>query len=157
MTRSRLHLGLQLAALGANVASFVVLALLSPGVLLLEPDVFSAALVESAWTVPIVLGLMAAALVVSDAEAATFDPAAAASALTKAAETALSCKKPGGPTGAVTVKLTFASNGIPSTVVVPAPFSGTPVGDCVEKAFRAAKIPAFDGAPVAAQKTFELR
>jgi hypothetical protein len=106
---------------------------------------------------PLLLGLLAAQLVVSDADAATFDPAAAASALTKAAESALSCKRPGGPTGSVTVKLTFASNGIPSTVVIPAPFAGTPVGECVEKSFRAAKIPAFDGAPVAAQKTFDLR
>jgi len=61
VTKSRLHARLQLAALLANVASFLVLALLAPGVLLLEPDVATAALVESAWTYPLVLGLAAIA------------------------------------------------------------------------------------------------
>ncbi len=58
---SRLHVRLQMAALGANAAAFVALALLAPGVLLLEPEVATAALVESAWTYPIVLGLSAIA------------------------------------------------------------------------------------------------
>ncbi len=61
MSGSRLHVRLQIAALIANVAAFLVLALLAPGVLLLEPGVATAALVESAWTYPLVLGLAAVA------------------------------------------------------------------------------------------------
>ena len=56
---SRLHVRLQMSALAANGAAFVALALLAPGVLLLEPEVATAALVESAWTYPLVLGLAA--------------------------------------------------------------------------------------------------
>lgn len=50
---SRLHLRLQIAALIATFLAFVVLALLAPGVLLLEPGAATAALVESAWTWPL--------------------------------------------------------------------------------------------------------
>jgi signal transduction histidine kinase len=56
---SRLHVRLQIAAFAANAAAFIALALLAPGVLLLEPQMATAALVESAWTYPIVLGLAA--------------------------------------------------------------------------------------------------
>ena len=55
----RLHVRLQGAALAANAAAFLALALLAPGVLLLEPEIAMAALVESAWTYPIVLGVTA--------------------------------------------------------------------------------------------------
>jgi hypothetical protein len=108
---------------------------------------------------PFLFGLIlgAAQLTAGEAEAATFDPTAAASALSKAADAAQSCKKAGGPTGSVTVKLTFAPAGIPDAVVVAPPFAGTPVGECVDKAFRLAKIPPFEGAPVTAQKTFDIR
>ena len=56
---SRLQVRLQMSALAANAVAFGALALLAPGVLLLEPEVATAALVESAWTYPIVLGLAA--------------------------------------------------------------------------------------------------
>jgi signal transduction histidine kinase len=52
---SRLHLRLQLAAIGFRAAWFLTLVLLAPGVLLLEPEVAVAALVESAWLYPLVL------------------------------------------------------------------------------------------------------
>lgn len=52
---SRLHLRLQLSAIGFRAAWFLTLVLLAPGVLLLEPEVAMAALVESAWLYPLVL------------------------------------------------------------------------------------------------------
>ncbi len=57
---SRLQTRLQLSALGFRLAWFVTLVLLAPGVLLLEPEVAIAALVESAWLYPAVLLLGAA-------------------------------------------------------------------------------------------------
>jgi signal transduction histidine kinase len=59
MTTSRLHMRLQVSSLLAMVATFVVLALLTPGVLLLEPGVATAALLESAWTFPVIAALAA--------------------------------------------------------------------------------------------------
>lgn len=53
-------LRLQLAALAALVTAFVLRTLLAPGVLLLEPDVASAALLSSAWVYPVVLALASA-------------------------------------------------------------------------------------------------
>lgn len=61
MNTSRLHVRLQVALLIAAASTFVVLALLAPGVLLLEPGVATASLVESAWTVPTIVALWAAA------------------------------------------------------------------------------------------------
>ena len=59
MNTSRLHVRLQVAMLVAAASSFIVLALLAPGVLLLEPGVATAALVESAWTFPTIVFLSA--------------------------------------------------------------------------------------------------
>lgn len=64
MSTSRLHVRLQVSALLAMVATFVVLALLTPGVLLLEPGVATAALVESAWTFPAIILLASATTLV---------------------------------------------------------------------------------------------
>ena len=55
MNTSRLHVRLQVALLVAAASTFVVLALLAPGVLLLEPGVATASLVESAWTLPTIV------------------------------------------------------------------------------------------------------
>jgi signal transduction histidine kinase len=52
---SRLQTRLQLSAIGFRLAWFVTLVLLAPGVLLLEPEVAIAALVECAWLYPAVL------------------------------------------------------------------------------------------------------
>lgn len=60
MNTSRLHVRLQVALLIAAASTFVVLALLAPGVLLLEPGVATASLVESAWTVPTIVVISAA-------------------------------------------------------------------------------------------------
>lgn len=59
MNPSRLHGRLQVASLLAVISTFIVLALLTPGVLLLEPGVATAALVESAWTFPTIMVLAA--------------------------------------------------------------------------------------------------
>jgi hypothetical protein len=59
MTTSRLHIRLQVALLVAAASTFIVLALLAPGVLLLEPGIATASLVESAWTVPTIVILSA--------------------------------------------------------------------------------------------------
>jgi len=59
MSTSRLLVRLQVSSLIAIASTFIVLALLTPGVLLLEPGVATAALVESAWTFPTILLLAA--------------------------------------------------------------------------------------------------
>ncbi len=59
MTTSRLHAGLQIAALVAAAATFAVLALLAPGVLLLEPGTATAIFVGSVWTFPVIVALAA--------------------------------------------------------------------------------------------------
>jgi hypothetical protein len=40
--------------------------------------------------------------------------------------------------------------------VVEGPFGGTPVGGCVAKLFRAAKVPPFTGDPVTVSKSFTI-
>lgn len=55
MISSRLHVRLLVSMLIASASAFIVLALLAPGVLLLEPGVATAALVESAWTFPAIV------------------------------------------------------------------------------------------------------
>ena len=64
MNPSRLHIRLQVSSLMAIMATFVVLSLLTPGVLLLEPGVATAALVESAWTFPAIIVLAGATTLV---------------------------------------------------------------------------------------------
>lgn len=64
MNPSRLHVRLQVASLLGVIATFIVLALLTPGVLLLEPGVATAALVESAWTFPAIIVLAGATTLV---------------------------------------------------------------------------------------------
>ncbi|MBI2389056.1 MAG: hypothetical protein HYV09_05505 [Deltaproteobacteria bacterium] len=64
MSTSRLHVRLQVAALIANASSFILLSLLAPGVLLLEPGIASAALGENAWTLPATMLLAAATTLV---------------------------------------------------------------------------------------------
>jgi len=60
MISSRLHVRLLVALMVAAASTFIVLALLAPGVLLLEPGVATAALVESAWTFPAIVAVSTA-------------------------------------------------------------------------------------------------
>ena len=85
------------------------------------------------------------------------DPLAAAAALRAAALSARRCKRHGGPTGAARVDVSFAPSGVPSSVRVGAPFSGTAVGRCIVGAFRGARMPAFQGSTFTASKTVTIK
>jgi hypothetical protein len=86
-----------------------------------------------------------------------FDTAAAKAALGAAAGNAASCKKNDGPTGSGKVTVTFSPSGrVTSANVTEGPFGGTPVGGCIAKLFRGAKVPAFSGDPVTVAKGFSI-
>lgn len=86
-----------------------------------------------------------------------FDKGAAVSALTSAASAASACKRPGGPTGAGRVTVTFAPSGRATTAnVTGGAYGGTPVGGCVANVFRRARVPAFGGSPVTVAKSFNI-
>ena len=87
------------------------------------------------------------------ARAPSFDRAAALRALSI---DVTSCARPEGPNGAGHAKITFDPNGSASSVVVDAPHGGTAVGACIQRRYRAAKIPAFDGAAIVVGKSFVL-
>lgn len=90
-------------------------------------------------------------------DAPPFDAAAAKAALGGAAAQAASCKTADGPTGKGQVQVTFAPTGnTTAATVTDATFAGTPVGACVGKLFRAAKVPAFSGASVTVSKSFAI-
>jgi hypothetical protein len=86
-----------------------------------------------------------------------FDTGAAKAALAGAAGNAANCKKPDGPTGSGKVTVTFSPSGrATSANVTEGPFGGTPVGGCIAKLFRSAKVPAFSGDPVTVSKGFTI-
>ena len=86
-----------------------------------------------------------------------FDTGAAKTALANAAAGAAGCKKADGPTGAGKVQVTFSPSGrATSANVIEGAFGGTPVGGCIAKLFRAAKVPAFSGDPVTVSKSFSV-
>jgi predicted Zn finger-like uncharacterized protein len=86
-----------------------------------------------------------------------FDTAAAKAALETASSSAASCKKDDGPTGRGKVQVTFSPNGrATSANVIDGPFGGTPVGGCIAKIFRGAKVPPFSGDPVTVAKSFTI-
>jgi hypothetical protein len=78
----------------------------------------------------------------------------AKAALEAAAESAHECRPAGGPRGSAAVKVTFAMSGdVVFVDVLGAPFAGTPIADCITRAFRKAHVPAFVGGSVSASKT----
>lgn len=86
-----------------------------------------------------------------------FNVGAAKSALASAAAGAAGCRAPSGPNGTGKVQVTFAPSGnVTSALIVSGPFGGTPVGSCVARTFRAAKVPAFDGSPMTVSKSFTI-
>jgi hypothetical protein len=86
-----------------------------------------------------------------------FDTGAAKAALASAASGVASCKKPFNPTGSGKVQVTFAPSGKATSVtMIEGAFDGSPVGSCVAKLFRAAKVPAFSGDPVTVAKSFTI-
>jgi hypothetical protein len=91
------------------------------------------------------------------ADKPSFDMSAAKAALEAAASSAPSCKTPDGPTGKGKVQVTFSPSGrATSANVIEGAFGGTPVGGCVAKLFRSARVPAFTGDPVTVAKSFTI-
>lgn len=85
-----------------------------------------------------------------------FDAQAARTAL--AAVSVESCGRPGGPTGAGHVSVTFGPTGfVTSAVVDGGPFNATPTGACIAARFRAVRIPPYAGSVVSVGRTFVLR
>jgi eukaryotic-like serine/threonine-protein kinase len=80
----------------------------------------------------------------------------ALTALSKAANSAASCQREGGPTGTGTASITFSPDGPVSSVSVSAPFAGTPVGTCIQTVFRGARVPPFSGSAVTLSKSFRI-
>ena len=97
----------------------------------------------------------AAAPPAETASGAPFDRGAASGAI--GAVNVQSCAKPGGPTGAGHVKITFAPNGSVSAAIIDSgPFNGTPVGGCIVGKFRGPHVPAFGGGPITVGKSFTI-
>jgi hypothetical protein len=80
----------------------------------------------------------------------------ALTALSRAASSAASCKRDGGPTGTGTASITFSPDGPVSSVGLSAPFAGTAVGSCVQTVFRSVHVPAFSGSSVTLSKSFRI-
>ena len=90
-------------------------------------------------------------------DAPPFSKASAISALTSAANSAGSCKKAGGPTGAGKATVTFAPSGrVTTATVAGGSYAGTGVGGCVASVFRRAHVPAFSGSSVTVSKSFQI-
>jgi hypothetical protein len=87
---------------------------------------------------------------------APLNRASALTALSNAATSVASCKRPGGPTGAGSVAVTFSPEGPVSSVNVSAPFGGTPTGSCIQTVFRNARVAAFSGSAVTLNKSFRI-
>lgn len=88
--------------------------------------------------------------------AAAFDKGAAKTALAAAASAAASCGAGGAPAKGK-IQVTFAPSGkVSGAQLVEGPFAGTTAGTCAMRHFRAAKVPAFAGAPVTVAKSFKV-
>ena len=91
------------------------------------------------------------------APTARFDAAATKVPLAQAASDAQACKQSGGPTGKVTVAVTFDPNGkVSSATISEEPFAGTPTGACISAALKRASIAPFSGLPGTVSKTFSI-
>ena len=91
------------------------------------------------------------------APTARFDPAATKAPLAEAAGQAQACKQSGGPTGKVTVVVTFDPSGkVSGATITDAPFAGTPTATCISAALKRATIAPFSGLPGTVSKTFSI-
>ncbi len=91
------------------------------------------------------------------APTARFDAAATKVPLAQAATDAQACKQSGGPTGKVTVVVSFDPSGkVSSATISDAPFAGTATGTCISSALKRAVIPPFSGLPGTVSKTFSI-
>jgi eukaryotic-like serine/threonine-protein kinase len=80
----------------------------------------------------------------------------ALAALSSAANSVAGCARADGPSGSGSASITFSPEGPVSAVRLSAPFAGTPVGACVQNAFRGAHVPAFSGSAVTLSKSFRI-
>jgi hypothetical protein len=88
----------------------------------------------------------------------SFDRGAALAALSQAASQSGGCKKPGDPSGVAKVNVTFAPSGKATSAQINGPpFAGTSTGSCLAKLFRSVTVPPFEGDPVSASKTVNIR
>jgi hypothetical protein len=86
-----------------------------------------------------------------------FDAAATKGPLAEAATQAQACKQSGGPTGKVTVVVTFDPSGkVSSATITDAPFAGTATAACISSALKRASIAPFSGLPGTVSKTFSI-
>lgn len=93
---------------------------------------------------------------VASATKAAFDKGAAIKALSAAASQSASCGAGGAP-GKGKIQVTFAPSGkVSDAQLVEGPFGGSTAGKCALRHFRAAKVPAFSGAPVTVAKSFRV-
>jgi eukaryotic-like serine/threonine-protein kinase len=91
------------------------------------------------------------------AERGLLNRGAAVTALAAAAGRANACPSGDGPSGSARAMVTFSPDGPVTDVAVPAPFAGTPVGACVVKAFKGARVPAFTGSAVTLPQSFRVQ
>jgi len=86
-----------------------------------------------------------------------FDAAATTAPLAQAAREAQACKQSGGPSGKVTVVVTFDPNGkVSSASITDPPFAGTATATCISSALKRAVIAPFGGLPGTVSKTFSI-
>lgn len=90
------------------------------------------------------------------ARESVFSRAAAVQTLDRAIDAAQECRMDGGPIGPSHARITFAPTGEVTDVELEAPYAGTSVGECIEKKFRRAAVPDFDGDAVTVGKTFTI-
>jgi serine/threonine protein kinase len=88
--------------------------------------------------------------------AGPFNRGAAMAQLGAAGGRTASCKRPGGPSGAGHVTVTFGPDGSAAKVNVASPFAGTPVGSCVAGVFSGARVPPFTGGSVSLPWSFKV-
>lgn len=93
----------------------------------------------------------------SESAATPFSRDAALAALGGAASAAARCRSNEGPFGSARVAVTFSPAGMVTTANVEgAPFAGTPVGSCIARAFRSARVSPFSGGSVTVHKSVTI-
>jgi eukaryotic-like serine/threonine-protein kinase len=86
-----------------------------------------------------------------------FDASEASAVIATIASSVKSCLSKDNITGNGRAKVTFASSGkVTYVVLLDSPFSGTSEGSCIISMFRSAKVAPFDGAPVSVTKSFSI-
>jgi hypothetical protein len=86
-----------------------------------------------------------------------FDAALTKAPLAQAASDAQACKQSGGPSGKVTVVVTFDPSGkVSSATITEPPFAGTATATCISSALKRATIAPFGGLPGTVSKTFSI-